>query len=387
MEEILFMGYSFFCFLSIWIIFSLSYMIKQKKEKNDSYMVDVNKTFGKENSIIKYRTINLINQKNMSSKIVLIIISLILISIIVLISFYMYMNREAPNLYSILLKLGAPIIAAFLLLASDIYKDDRDSEKEFKVYFLIDKISGEPFPFHRLPKLKDIRVGVETIFYDLATIRSKRKEPFDLKKENIREESNQYLSISILYWLAENYNLHWKLVNKTFHGLDTEKFQFIAPQPKIEENKMEFSLTNFNKNFSKFNLNELPYNSISLPKKTNIKLQYKKEKDLNLIEKIIIENPYSRLEFLIGVGVESPLVPPNLGGGERANFRKLTKYIPNYQSWMQNIQDVTIKVHHSWLYQWSPETNLQKEWIEDLKERFEEEMDWSRTKEKFINTL
>ena len=312
----------------------------------------------------------------MNSKTVLIIISLLLIATIVGISIYMFTNREAPNLYSILLKLGAPIIAAFLLLASDIYKADRNSKKDFKIYYLINNESGEPFPYHKLPKLKDQKAGLETIFFDLTTIRSKRKEAFNIENDSISEENNQYLAISILYWLAKNYNLHWELINISFEGLDTEKAQLIAPNPGSENNKKEVLLKDFENHFPKFNIADLPYKKISLPKGTEIEIQYKLKENENkkLIEKIVLENPYSKLEFSIGVGVEMSLMPPHLVGGERENFMKLVQYIPKYENWRQVVQNITLEVHHNWVYQWSPETNEQKKWIEDLKEKFEEGM-------------
>jgi hypothetical protein len=284
---------------------------------------------------------------------------IILISIIIIISFvffyYIWHNRESSNSIDLFIKVAIAFIAALLIILLEVLKPPQNDFKEIKIPILRvkDGVITDEFS-NRLLKVSSFQNGYSKM-NEVYLFSRKMLEKYDYDKLAI-----DMVEYSIWVWLSNKYNIHWQMEYQYFEGFAGGGYSGGASEDAEHEPfKLTQEMLQTELDDSYFNVGKNNFWGVMLP--SNSTFKYLTRDSIRRIFEI--RNRYMTLTFTIiytgNTGVEHSILGNKITNSLNHRFRQKIDYFTN------NII-VRINCNYTSFYKGSPQTRLQRKWVQEV---------------------
>lgn len=314
-------------------------------------------------------------------KFLITIISIFIVAIVLFVAYFLIINRNSDTTVQTLSKILIGLFAIFVLIVFEIFSPLQSETKKVKLLIMTDGKGRTNVFFDEL-----LKIGSEHGRGSQALHIVSLFAPPKNKKEAIQNKMNSVLldiiEMATLTWLANRQgHVHWDTINEYFEGISGGGGK-IDISPNAEKDPLKISIEEI-KDLLKENFFQVPRGHLGelfLPSGSKITTERS-----GLIRTIKISNKYVD-EFKIEILLISSggLTYASLG----ENIKKQTLKDKSPDSWYTRHFLVNFSAKYNKLRRGSPETKIQRRWINGIMADYYNDFEWSLIKtdlEKFYN--
>jgi hypothetical protein len=312
----------------------------------------------------------------------LIVVSMIISVLVLTILFsVIWINRDTDRSAGILIRsIGVPLLIALALLASDIFSELPPDNSSVPVVFVHDD------DYNLAPILSTLVVNDSThsrgylhLTWLLDESRSKKVHALD--KRMSQDEQGEFaldlMEVTFWRWLSSYYPMHWDIKQERFRSLSGS--MVAGPhEPDAERQPDCYSLQSIRGDFQANMLlqnKELPldlmppFAKICVPSGTEITTH--RDKGLRRID---LNNRHIAFSIQFALGIHGNLADSFLPGKMKSLYETET-------AWSEESVNVSFRCDYSFLFRWSPMTNKQRRWVENIMKMFQDDFSWELVSE------
>lgn len=279
----------------------------------------------------------------------IIIIGIISTIIIVILFYFVYINRESDKTISLALKILIPLIGAVLWIMLEFFSSNIERTDKTQLTLLNNKNTGQIIDFDNyiLEKTNDVSKQSEyKKIYEIWT----RNEKEILQKGKLNQLD--LIEAGFWNWYASKYRVHWEFDREEFVGFG-KKIGISKPSNDAENEIFKLDLKEkiieINSSFNNIS------NTIALPNDCIVS----RNKLNGVSTEIILVT--KELEMKI---VFKYFTAVALGNDDLSN--KMKAYLKTPEDWRVNFNTVTFTVKKNRIYQWSPRTRKLETWSNNI---------------------
>ncbi len=299
----------------------------------------------------------------------IIIIGAFCILALICIFYILFLNRGSNTVVPIILKILAAVFAAMAILIIDFSKPPETLHLETS-FLILRNQNGE------LLKLLPVTTALNLPQWHAYNLLDKiwafrgykpQSQSF-VKDDNIFDE---LLAAAFLKWMANHYNIHWEMEHNYMDGISGGGGH--AKQKKdSDKDTTSYFLQNSGNGFL---VNDPVFNEIKFPKGSKARLR------TTILESVFtITNPHMTFTF-------KALRLGNSGISHSILGDKIEAHLREPESYYAHDYVITLDVTFSRFLRWSPQTNKQKEWMNQVFRNFERDFNWSTFKDQFRDAI
>jgi len=288
---------------------------------------------------------------------------------LILLSIYIYYNRESTNSIELFTKIFIAFIAAFLIIILDIFKPAVSDTKTVKVLILRNDDDVETNDFSdRLLKINPFTNG----YYLLHQVNL-----FSKKIEDNKDKKTIALDLiesTFWVWLAKTYNIHWEVDKTYFEGISGGGGNIeISKNAEKETTKYKLDKLKVDLKDNYYEISPGFFWGLSLPKNTKVTFLERSSHERT----VLFSNNYIQFKISIYQIGNSGLNFSNLG---ETIIQSLSKYYHEPDKFYTNNIIVEFNCDYSRWLKGSPTTKKQKFWVNEIMDDFYKDFDWEKLK-------
>ncbi|NQV17357.1 MAG: hypothetical protein HQ534_02270 [Armatimonadetes bacterium] len=292
----------------------------------------------------------------------IIIAGIICTLLLVTVFFFLFLNRGNDSIVPILFKVFAAVLAAAAILIIDLSKTPETLH--LKTNFLILRNeNGELLKLTPVTSALNLPPWHAYNLLDYIWLFRGYKpqtEPFIMDQYIF----NELLFAAFLKWMANHYFLHWEMKYNYIYGISGGGGH---SSPKEGRDK-KFETYRFVNSSNGFLVHDPVYNEFQFPKGSKTNLSKTKLETV-----FTITNPHMTFTF-------KSLYLGNSGISYTILGDKIDKHLKVPDSFYAQNYIITLDATFSRFLRWSPKTNKQKEWVNQIFKNIERDFNWDTFK-------
>lgn len=295
-----------------------------------------------------------------------------IINLFVLVAAYilLFNNREGESVGVLLVKISGATLAVVAFLLVDLLKTPESMHFRTDFFIIVNSEGG-------LLSLDPVFQQRNILPWNAYSILEETwKKPNHSNEYGPYNQStnvfNELIVATFLRWMSLYYYQHWQMEPHFITGISSGQMN---SQRKLER-ESETSVYMLSESGNYFlQENQDYYNSIQLPKGSHVIVEMGDYKNT-----VSITNRNINFTFTASCLGTGPLKPSSFG-------EVICGHLANPELYLTKNYIITLDVTFNRWYQWSPSTNRQREWLEQLFGNFEQGFGWELFKVEFEQAL
>lgn len=292
----------------------------------------------------------------------IITIGAICTAVLISIFYVLFLNRGSDNVAPMLFKLSVAVLAAAVILGIDLLKAP-DKMHARTNFLILRNMDGE------LLRLAPVTAALNlpqwngyNLLEEIWLFRGYKTQTnsFDMNDDVFDE----LLAAAFLKWLAYHYHLHWEMEHNYISGISGGG----GHASQKEGRDKETTTYQFVDSKNGFLIHDPVFNQIQLPEGSKAYLS-----KTGLGHVFTIENPHMTFTF-------KTMRLGNSGISYSLLGNKIEAHLTTPGAFYAHDYVITIDATFSKFLRWSPQTNKQKDWLQQVFANFERDFNWDTFK-------